>query len=113
MGATAYARLWSYAQQRKRVKAAEFVHNLPMPPMDEGSAGDLGILASVPCLHSPLKPLLKRFIDNSKKSLCLTMAYFAPHDELIDQLCRAARRGVRVQLMLPGRGDVSFSWCLQ
>jgi len=34
------------------------------------------------------------------------MAYFAPHDDLIDELCAAAKRGVRVRLMLPGRCDV-------
>ena len=36
----------------------------------------------------------------------MTMAYFAPHDDLIDELCAAAKRGVRVRLMLPGRCDV-------
>ena len=36
----------------------------------------------------------------------LTMAYFAPDDDLIDELCSAASRGVRVRLMLPGRCDV-------
>ena len=34
------------------------------------------------------------------------MAYFAPPDELIEALCKAAKRGVRVRLMLPGRCDV-------
>jgi cardiolipin synthase len=34
------------------------------------------------------------------------MAYFAPDDEMINALCRAAKRGVRVQLMLPGKCDV-------
>jgi cardiolipin synthase A/B len=36
----------------------------------------------------------------------MTMAYFAPDDDLIATLCRAAKRGVRVRLMLPGRCDV-------
>jgi cardiolipin synthase len=36
------------------------------------------------------------------------MAYFAPPEELIDDLCAAARRGVRVQLMLPGECDVKL-----
>jgi cardiolipin synthase len=36
------------------------------------------------------------------------MAYFAPDDVLIDELCKAADRGVHVQLMLPGRGDVKL-----
>ena len=36
------------------------------------------------------------------------MAYFAPDDSLIDELCKAADRGVKVHLMLPGRGDVNI-----
>jgi cardiolipin synthase len=36
------------------------------------------------------------------------MAYFAPDDPLVEALCKAAKRGVRVQLMLPGRSDVRF-----
>jgi cardiolipin synthase len=36
----------------------------------------------------------------------MTMAYFAPSDELVDELVRAARRRVRVRLMLPNRCDV-------
>jgi cardiolipin synthase len=36
------------------------------------------------------------------------MAYFAPEEVLIDELCKAADRGVRVRLMLPGRGDIKL-----
>jgi len=34
------------------------------------------------------------------------MAYFAPDDELVGELCKAAKRGARVQLMLPAKCDV-------
>ncbi len=47
-------------------------------------------------------------IDASQRSVQLTMAYFAPGDELIQALCDAARRGVAVTLVLPGRSDVSL-----
>ena len=36
----------------------------------------------------------------------MTIAYFAPSDDLVAELCRAARRGVRVRLMLAGTCDV-------
>jgi cardiolipin synthase len=70
--------------------------------------GQLGILASVPAVHSPLKPFLTRLFRSARKSISMTMAYFAPHDDLIDELCAAARRGVKVRLMLPGRCDVNL-----
>jgi cardiolipin synthase len=68
--------------------------------------GQLGVLASAPTRHSPLRPFLNKLFREATRSIYLTMAYFAPHDDLIDELCAAARRGVRVRLMLPGRCDV-------
>jgi cardiolipin synthase A/B len=47
-------------------------------------------------------------IDAAQRSVQLTMAYFAPGPELIQALCDAARRGVAVTLVLPGRSDVSM-----
>lgn len=47
-------------------------------------------------------------IDAAQRSVQLTMAYFAPGSELIQALCDAARRGVAVTLVLPGRSDVSM-----
>ncbi len=69
---------------------------------------DIGLVGSAPTLSSPLRPFLHDLINESRHSLLLTIAYFAPDDALIDSLCRAARRGVRVRLMLAGRSDVRF-----
>ena len=78
---------------------------LPFSPSID-SVGQLGILASVPAISSPLRPFLNKLFRESRRSISLTMAYFAPHDDLIDELCAAARRGVKVRLMLPGKCDV-------
>lgn len=64
------------------------------------------LIASVPTLDSPLRPTLHRLFASARKSIRMTMAYFAPDDDLIATLCRAARRGVDVRLMLPGKCDV-------
>lgn len=42
------------------------------------------------------------------RSVHVTMAYFAPGRELVDALAAAARRGVAVRLVLPGRSDVQL-----
>jgi cardiolipin synthase len=124
---------WQYAMHGGPIRRAEYIHNLgPLPPdkrrvsqklprtkpptkrhlhrdntplmkMDE-----LGLLASVPTTNSLLRPLLHRLFRNAEQSIQMTMAYFAPDDELAAELCDAARRGVRVQLMLPGRSDVKL-----
>jgi cardiolipin synthase len=44
-------------------------------------------------------------IATSQRSVWLTMAYFAPGDEMISALTDAAQRGVDVVLVLPGRSD--------
>ncbi|MDR7268656.1 cardiolipin synthase [Pelomonas saccharophila] len=57
---------------------------------------------------NPSYTALLHAIDASERSVQLTMAYFAPGPELIQALCDAARRGVAVSLVLPGRSDVSL-----
>ena len=94
----AFARSWHYAIHGGRIGKAEYSARL--------KHGQLGVLASVPTLNSPLRPNLCRLMRSARQSIDLTMAYFAPDDTLVDELCRAAGRGVRVRLMLPGRCDV-------
>ncbi len=95
----AFARTWRYVQHGGKLRGVELLHNVDQ--------GDFGILASVPTRSSPLTAL-RRVLREARSSILLTMSYFAPPDDLIDELCRAARRGVRVRLMLPGRIDVKL-----
>lgn len=97
-----FARMWNYISTGGRIRKAEFTHNLDF------ADGDLALLASVPTRTSPLTPYLRRLFRSAEKSIQLTMAYFAPPEELIDDLCAAARRSVKVQLMLPGECDVKL-----
>ena len=94
----AFARSWNYCNHGGRLRTAEFQHDL--------QSGDLGLLASVPTTNSPLRPFLCKLLRDARKSIYLTMAYFAPDDPLVEELCKAAKRGVRVRLIVPGRSDV-------
>ena len=80
----------------------------PSPGASELDAGEnsMAVLASVPTSHVKLLGALKRLLRDATTSIELTMAYFAPPNALVDQLCSSARRGVRVRLMLPSRSDV-------
>ncbi|MES2886878.1 MAG: phospholipase D-like domain-containing protein [Pseudomonadota bacterium] len=49
--------------------------------------------------------LLLTAIDVSQRNVYLTMAYFAPGDDMVDALCEAAQRGVDVRLVLPSVSD--------
>jgi len=92
-----FARTWRYVQRGGLVGQTGLFHN--------AEAGEFGVLASAPTRRSPLVGL-RRMMREAKLSILLTVAYFAPPDELVEELCRAGRRGVRVRLMLPGVCDV-------
>ncbi|MFN4243010.1 MAG: phospholipase D-like domain-containing protein [Tepidisphaerales bacterium] len=110
--ANAFARTWNYLSHGGRIARAMTLY----PPPTGGRrpvaltvpvrGRRLACIASVPTLDSPLRPTLHRLFAEARRSIHLTMAYFAPDDDLIRELCRAARRGVQVELMLPARTDV-------
>jgi cardiolipin synthase len=96
----AFAKTWNYIGRGGRIGSCELYHNL------KESEGDFGLLASVPTAKSTLRNFLCDLMGAARHSIYITMAFFAPGDELIEELVKASRRGVRVRLMLPGRSDV-------
>jgi cardiolipin synthase A/B len=51
---------------------------------------------------------LLRAVAQSQRSVHLTMAYFAPGEDFVAALCDAARRGVAVEMVLPGKSDFAL-----
>lgn len=92
-----FARTWRYVEQGGKLRNTSFMHNV--------EAGEFGVLGTVPGRTSPLAPL-RSFLSQARRSILMTVSYFAPPEELVDELCRAAHRGVRVRLMLPSLSDV-------
>ncbi|MFJ5228552.1 phosphatidylserine/phosphatidylglycerophosphate/cardiolipin synthase family protein [Kitasatospora sp. NPDC088391] len=50
-----------------------------------------------------LQTLMRVVISSAEHRLRLATAYFAPDDYFVDLLCETARRGVAVELLVPGR----------
>jgi cardiolipin synthase len=96
----AFGKTWNYIGRGGRIRSTELNHNL------KPHEGDFGLLATVPSARSPLRTFLCDLMGEAKESIYITMAYFAPDDELIEEICKADKRGVRVRLVLPGRSDV-------
>jgi len=73
-------------------------------------AGDkvVRVLASTPERDSEIYKSLVLAIGESKKSIHMTAAYFVPDRQIVESLVAAAKRGVDVQLVLPGVSDHSF-----
>lgn len=81
----------------------------PAPPQDAGAppGGKLiGIVTSDGDDDgNPIYEALYAAIEGARRSVDLTMAYFSPDRRFIQALERAARRGVRVRLLLAGETD--------
>ncbi len=85
----------------------------PAPPPLQAQAGDrvVKLVAADPTQGDRVNPSyrhLLRAVQASRESVRLTMAYFAPGPDLVDALSAAARRGVQVELVLPGQSDVKL-----
>ena len=66
------------------------------------------VLATEPQRDSEIYKSLIIAIQEARKSVHITMAYFVPDQQFIDTLSDAAKRGVDVQLVLPGVSDHDF-----
>jgi cardiolipin synthase len=83
----------------------------PAPPAVLREPGDriVKLLASDPRDETNrIYTALLGAVEAARRSVRLTMAYFAPGQDFVDALCDAARRGVAVELVLPGRSDFAL-----
>ena len=81
----------------------------PVTPAVDGGPNARHLVRIVPASPDDevnrIYALLLAAIHNAQRSVYLTMAYFAPGDDMIDALVQAAQRGVDVQLVLPSMSD--------
>ncbi len=110
-----FANTWRYINRGGKIRTAQLVHNVRgfgvsrLEPDGELIEPDsLGVVASVPTLRTSLAQSLDHLMEHARRSIEVTMAYFAPSDDFINELVMAAGRGVRVRLMLPQVCDVGL-----
>jgi cardiolipin synthase len=53
-----------------------------------------------------MRSLLRYSVENAKKEILLTTAYFTPSRRMIAVLERAVKRGAKVSLLVPGKSDI-------
>jgi len=83
----------------------------PAPPQaaDEPGQRHVMVMATEPRADgNPIYSSLIAAVDAARDEVLLTIAYFAPGEDFVRALCDAARRGVRVELVLPGRSDFTL-----
>ena len=80
-----------------------------VPSIDDG-VPVIPIFASSARGRRRMRKLLYYSINNSRKSVCLTTAYFTPSRRLVQILEQAVARGVQVRLLLPGKSDITAAY---
>ena len=95
----AFRTTWNYVRGGGRMRRLAYAAHLY-------ADAELGLLASAPTVDSEFRPWIRGLLRSAAESITMTMAYFAPDDGLVKELCDAARRGARVRLMFPGVSDV-------
>jgi cardiolipin synthase A/B len=55
------------------------------------------------------KRVLCPLIRQARTSITISMAYFIPIGAVVRELVRAARRGVKIRVVIPGKSDVRFA----
>jgi cardiolipin synthase len=97
---TMFREVWSQQHCEGTVAAIE-----PPPGPPSGKQLMRVIPATPQDTENRIYTLLLGSIRAAQHSVYLTMAYFAPGQDMVDALSEAAQRGVDVQLILPSRSD--------
>lgn len=99
---------WSFVNGWVQQEGGELRQAEYFPKLDPAGDKILRVLAAGPEAESDIYKSLLLAINESKKSVHLTAAYFVPDQQIVDALVAAAKRGVDVKLVLPGVSDHSL-----
>jgi cardiolipin synthase len=96
---------WSFVNNWVRQEAGELPEAAYFPPLAPAGDKVVRVLASDPDKGFEIYKSLVLAIQESKKTVHITSAYFVPDQQIVDALSGAAKRGVDVRLVLPGVTD--------
>ncbi|HEY0491105.1 MAG TPA: cardiolipin synthase [Telluria sp.] len=96
---------WTFIDAWVQQDAGELPEREYFPKLAPAGGQVLRVLATSPERDSEIYKSLVVAIQEAKKSIHLTAAYFVPDPQIVKELSAAARRGVDVKLVLPGVTD--------
>jgi cardiolipin synthase len=98
-------RLWRRLHKQPTVRKPRAWHR----PLISAEGEHLSFFDSSPGFkHSRAARIFTQLIRRAKQSITLSMAYFIPVGRILRELVRAGRRGVLVQVIVPGQSDVNL-----
>lgn len=99
---------WAFIDNWVHQEAGELPEIDYFPRLSPVGEKVVRVLATSPDRDSEIYKSLVLAIGEARKSIHLTAAYFVPDRQIVEGLVAAARRGVDVQLVLPGVSDHDF-----
>ncbi|MFG3477059.1 phospholipase D-like domain-containing protein [Streptomyces chengbuensis] len=95
--AAAFAQNWAECHDEMYDEHDRFVEHTP-----HGDSVVQVVRGSASIGWQDMQTLIRVMLTSAEKRFRLATAYFAPDEFFVDLLCRTARRGVRVEILLPG-----------
>jgi cardiolipin synthase len=96
---------WSFVNNWVRQEGGDLPVANYFPHLDPAGDKIVRVLATDPGRGYEIYKSLQVAINEAKKSIHITSAYFVPDQQTVDALRDAAKRGVDVKLVLPGVSD--------
>ncbi len=96
---------WSFVNMWVRQEAGELPDANYFPPLAPAGDKIVRVLATDPDKGFEIYKSLVLAIQEAKKTIHITSAYFVPDQQIVEALGAAAKRGVDVRLVLPGVTD--------
>lgn len=96
---------WVFLDAWVHQEAGDLPEREFFPPSAEAGDKIVRILASQPGGDYQIYKAYALAMQDAKKSIHVTSAYFVPDRQIIDALTAAARRGIDVKIILPGVSD--------
>ena len=99
---------WTFLDTWASQEPGNFPEREYFPKLADAGDKVVRVLASKPDGDFEVFKAYMLAIQEAKKTIHITSAYFVPDQQIIDALCQAAKRGVDVKLVLPGISDVGL-----
>ncbi|GAA5520983.1 phospholipase D-like domain-containing protein [Aliifodinibius salicampi] len=103
---SAFLENWIEAGRNLKIGLPWHENNGKTPLPDDHSIQDIPlqvVRTSASVRWSDIVILYKTLIQMAQESIFITTAYFNPNKPMVQRLCDAAKRGVNVQIMMPGK----------
>jgi cardiolipin synthase len=100
------SRLFDIFRESWNIWKARLIPHEPTQPAVTGGVRVIPIFARSGRARRRMRRLFIQSIHNAKNSILITTAYFMPGRKILRALEQAAKRGVVIKLLLPGKTDV-------